>query len=34
MGRRARERVLREFAPERVIPQYLDYYREVLGDER
>jgi len=34
MGRRARERVLSEFAPERVIPQYLDYYREVLGDER
>ena len=30
MGAQARERVLENFTPERVVPQYVEYYREVL----
>ncbi|MFQ6091060.1 MAG: N-acetyl-alpha-D-glucosaminyl L-malate synthase BshA, partial [Candidatus Bipolaricaulia bacterium] len=30
MGTQARERVLKEFTPERIVPQYVEYYREIL----
>jgi N-acetyl-alpha-D-glucosaminyl L-malate synthase BshA len=30
MGQQARRRVLEEFTPERIVPQYVDYYQEVL----
>lgn len=30
MGRRAREKVLKQFTPEKIVPQYVRYYRQVL----
>ncbi|MFQ6118111.1 MAG: glycosyltransferase, partial [Candidatus Bipolaricaulia bacterium] len=31
MGQQARQRVLEKFTPERIVPQYLQYYREILA---